>query len=101
MDDVLGGLDNTTEHHVFHNLLGHDGLLRQMNTTVVIVSSSGIFTNQMVNPWELSNLDNSQTAPILRPHCLHQSKRGDQLTGHIHRPQCCWGLCVLILPTSP
>ena len=45
MDDVLGGLDNTTEHHVFHSLLGHDGLLRQMNTTVVIVSSSGMFSN--------------------------------------------------------
>ncbi|KAH6855473.1 ABC transporter [Chaetomium sp. MPI-CAGE-AT-0009] len=40
LDDVLGGLDNTTENHVFHSLLGHDGLLRQMNTTVLIVSSS-------------------------------------------------------------
>lgn len=46
MDDVLGGLDNTTEHHVFHSLLGQNGLLRQMNATVVIVSSSGTYISQ-------------------------------------------------------
>ncbi|KAH6623990.1 ABC transporter [Chaetomium sp. MPI-SDFR-AT-0129] len=40
LDDVLGGLDNTTENHVFHNLLGNKGLLREMNSTVLIVSSS-------------------------------------------------------------
>ncbi|KAL2157845.1 hypothetical protein VTH06DRAFT_4897 [Thermothelomyces fergusii] len=40
MDDVLGGLDNTTENHVFHSLLGEKGLLREMEATVLLVSSS-------------------------------------------------------------
>ncbi|KAL2132691.1 hypothetical protein VTI74DRAFT_3471 [Chaetomium olivicolor] len=40
LDDVLGGLDNATENHVFHSLLGEKGLLRQMNASVLIVSSS-------------------------------------------------------------
>lgn len=41
LDDVLSGLDNTTEHHVFHNLLGEKGILREMKSTVLIASSSG------------------------------------------------------------
>jgi ABC-type Mn2+/Zn2+ transport system ATPase subunit len=41
LDDVLSGLDNTTEHHVFHNLLGAKGILREMRSTVMIASSSG------------------------------------------------------------
>ncbi|AEO61238.1 ABC transporter [Thermothelomyces thermophilus ATCC 42464] len=40
LDDVLGGLDNTTENHVFHSLLGEKGLLRGMEATVLLVSSS-------------------------------------------------------------
>jgi len=40
LDDALGGLDMTTENHVFHSLLGEHGLLREMKTTVLIVSSS-------------------------------------------------------------
>ncbi|KAK4157426.1 ABC transporter [Chaetomidium leptoderma] len=40
MDDVLGGLDTTTEHHVFHSLLGKEGILREMHSTVLVVSSS-------------------------------------------------------------
>ena len=40
LDDVLSGLDTDTEHHVFHNLLGKDGLFRRLATTVVVASSS-------------------------------------------------------------
>ena len=40
LDDTLTGLDATTEHKVFHNLLGQEGLLKKSNTTVVLVSSS-------------------------------------------------------------
>ncbi|KAL8774135.1 MAG: hypothetical protein Q9209_001243 [Squamulea sp. 1 TL-2023] len=40
LDDVLSGLDMDTEHQVFHNLLGLDGLLRRQSTTVILTSSS-------------------------------------------------------------
>ncbi|KAK4247619.1 ABC transporter [Corynascus novoguineensis] len=40
LDDVMGGLDNTTENHVFHSLLGEKGLLRDLQATVLVVSSS-------------------------------------------------------------
>ncbi|KAL8819211.1 MAG: hypothetical protein Q9223_002310 [Gallowayella weberi] len=40
LDDVLSGLDMDTEHQVFHNLLGLDGLFRRQATTVIITSSS-------------------------------------------------------------
>jgi hypothetical protein len=41
LDDVLSGLDNSTEKHVFHSLLGENGVLREMKATVLVVSSSG------------------------------------------------------------
>lgn len=40
LDDALSGLDTTTENHVFHSLLGQDGLLRVLQATVILVSSS-------------------------------------------------------------
>ena len=40
LDDTLSGLDVDTENRVFHNLLGLDGLLRNLNCTVVLASSS-------------------------------------------------------------
>jgi ABC-type multidrug transport system fused ATPase/permease subunit len=40
LDDVLSGLDTSTENHVFENLLGNHGILRELGTTVVLVSSS-------------------------------------------------------------
>ncbi|KAL8995121.1 MAG: hypothetical protein Q9169_005084 [Polycauliona sp. 2 TL-2023] len=40
LDDVLSGLDTDTEHQVFHNLLGLDGLFRRQASTVVLSSSS-------------------------------------------------------------
>jgi ATP-binding cassette, subfamily C (CFTR/MRP), member 1 len=41
MDDSFSGLDNTTEHHVFHSLLGENGILRELGSSVLLVSSSG------------------------------------------------------------
>jgi ABC-type multidrug transport system fused ATPase/permease subunit len=40
LDDALSGLDATTENHIFHNLFGHTGLLREIGTSVVVASSS-------------------------------------------------------------
>lgn len=40
LDDVLSGLDMDTEHQVFHNLLGLDGLFRRQASTVILTSSS-------------------------------------------------------------
>lgn len=43
LDDVFSGLDSSTENHVFHSLLGRKGLLSEVKTTVLLVSSSGMF----------------------------------------------------------
>ena len=40
LDDVFSGLDRDTEHRIFHNLLGFDGLLRRQSTTIILASSS-------------------------------------------------------------
>jgi ATP-binding cassette, subfamily C (CFTR/MRP), member 1 len=40
IDDALSGLDANTENHVFHSLLGEDGLLRRCRATVLIAASS-------------------------------------------------------------
>ncbi|KAM0263319.1 hypothetical protein ACHAPA_008810 [Fusarium lateritium] len=39
LDDVFSGLDAHTEKTVFHNLVGTHGILRDLNTTVIIASS--------------------------------------------------------------
>jgi ATP-binding cassette subfamily C (CFTR/MRP) protein 1 len=38
LDDVFSGLDAETEDHVFTRLFGTEGLLRQMGTTVLLVT---------------------------------------------------------------
>lgn len=40
MDDPFSGLDASTENQIFHNLLGTNGLLREIGTTVIVASSS-------------------------------------------------------------
>ncbi|KAL1959109.1 hypothetical protein VTO42DRAFT_2896 [Malbranchea cinnamomea] len=40
LDDVLSGIDAATENYIFHNLLGENGVLRRLNSTVVLASSS-------------------------------------------------------------
>ncbi|KAJ3955412.1 hypothetical protein N0V92_008076 [Colletotrichum tropicale] len=42
LDDVFSGLDSGTEEIVFGNLLGSNGLLRNNDTTVVLVSSDSL-----------------------------------------------------------
>lgn len=41
LDDVLAGLDYTTEGAVFSRVLGLDGLLRRNNTTTVFATHAG------------------------------------------------------------
>ncbi|TLD19247.1 hypothetical protein PspLS_09793 [Pyricularia sp. CBS 133598] len=40
LDDVFSGLDSNTEHLIFHNLFGENGLLRSARVTVVLASSN-------------------------------------------------------------
>lgn len=40
LDDALSGLDATTENHIFHNLFGNMGLLREFGSSIVVASSS-------------------------------------------------------------
>lgn len=40
VDDVLSGLDNTTESLVFSRVFGRDGLLRKMNCTTILATHS-------------------------------------------------------------
>lgn len=40
-DDVLSGLDATTEAAVCHRVFGRDGLLRQLGTTFILATHSG------------------------------------------------------------
>ncbi|KAH8701351.1 P-loop containing nucleoside triphosphate hydrolase protein [Phaeosphaeriaceae sp. PMI808] len=40
IDDALSGLDAETENHVWHSLLGRDGLLRRFHSTAIVASSS-------------------------------------------------------------
>ena len=44
LDDALSGLDATTENHVFHSLFGPLGLLREIGTSIIIASSSGMLS---------------------------------------------------------
>ncbi|KAJ6125118.1 hypothetical protein N7471_012435 [Penicillium samsonianum] len=38
LDDVFSGLDGKTEEHLFHNLFGPDGLLKEAETTVILAT---------------------------------------------------------------
>ncbi|GAQ10891.1 hypothetical protein ALT_8212 [Aspergillus lentulus] len=40
LDDAFSGLDASTEDYVFHSLVGIHGLLRKINSTVIVASSS-------------------------------------------------------------
>ncbi|GFF96656.1 metal resistance protein YCF1 [Aspergillus udagawae] len=40
LDDAFSGLDATTEDYVFHSLVGIHGLLRKINSTIIVASSS-------------------------------------------------------------
>ncbi|KXG45668.1 ABC transporter, integral membrane type 1 [Penicillium griseofulvum] len=40
LDDALSGLDATTEDHIFHSLFGPRGLLKEIESSVIVASSS-------------------------------------------------------------
>jgi ABC-type transport system involved in cytochrome bd biosynthesis fused ATPase/permease subunit len=42
LDDVLTGLDRTTEANILDAVFSADGLLKQMKSTVVVATNSGI-----------------------------------------------------------
>lgn len=42
LDDAFSGLDAATEDYVFHSLVGIHGLLRKINSTIIVASSSGV-----------------------------------------------------------
>jgi ATP-binding cassette, subfamily C (CFTR/MRP), member 1 len=42
LDDVLTGLDKSTEKHVLQSLFGPDGMLKKTSQTVVLATSSGM-----------------------------------------------------------
>lgn len=41
LDDVLTGLDRSTERHVLDAVFGPDGLLKMFNSTVILATNSG------------------------------------------------------------
>jgi ATP-binding cassette subfamily C (CFTR/MRP) protein 1 len=41
LDDVLSALDKTTESHIVDNLLGPKGLLKELGTTVLLITHAG------------------------------------------------------------
>lgn len=71
LDDVLSGLDNSTEDHVFHSLLGKEGILREIQSTVLIVSSSGMFGRPpLVSRGPYAHHFPSQTSLLCGPYRL-------------------------------
>jgi len=43
IDDAFSGLDASTEEHIFESVLGDQGLLRGVDTTVILVTNAGMF----------------------------------------------------------
>jgi hypothetical protein len=49
LDDVLSGIDASTENHIFHSLFGRNGLLPRLRSTVLFASSSGVCPIHLVS----------------------------------------------------
>lgn len=45
IDDMLSGLDQTTEEVVWNNVFGPQGIFRQHKITVILAAHSGMFTS--------------------------------------------------------
>jgi ATP-binding cassette subfamily C (CFTR/MRP) protein 1 len=41
LDDVLAGLDRATERHILNAVFAPDGLLKNLNSTIILATSSG------------------------------------------------------------
>jgi hypothetical protein len=83
LDDCFSGLDGETENKVFENLFGPTGLFRQLKTTVVLVSNSGMPSYSGVS---ITNLHRHSSAlSICRPNCGFGGRRNQgtrELAGH-------------------
>ncbi|KIL86238.1 multidrug resistance protein [Fusarium avenaceum] len=61
LDDVFSGLDAHTENAVFHNLAGTNGILRDLNTTIIVASSR---SNRLPYADHIICLDGSGTGSV-------------------------------------
>ncbi|KAF6819357.1 ABC multidrug transporter [Colletotrichum sojae] len=88
LDDVFSGLDSSTEDLVFRNLIGSDGLLRNTDTTVVLVSSDShripyaddvVLLNEhgQIKVGEHANLEALKTASATRRDTGAEAGSGD------------------------
>lgn len=55
LDDVLSALDSSTQSHIAENLLGPNGLFRNLHTTVVVVSHSSKKMRTILPTRDLAN----------------------------------------------
>ena len=74
LDDVLSALDSRTERAVFDQLLGDSGLLRQLDTTVILITHSSETTPLMPLPAYIADLTHSST--LLTSGCGYSSEPG-------------------------
>ncbi|KAF6834099.1 ABC multidrug transporter [Colletotrichum musicola] len=88
LDDVFSGLDSGTEDLVFRNLIGSDGLLRNTDTTVVLVSSDShripyaddvVFLNEhgQIKAGERASLEALKTVSATRRDTGAETASGD------------------------
>jgi ABC-type transport system involved in cytochrome bd biosynthesis fused ATPase/permease subunit len=71
LDDVMSGLDASTEDILFNNLFGEKGLLRASGTTVVFATNAGTFQHSLTG---IKFADTYSSPSFLRPayHCSWQ-----------------------------
>lgn len=48
LDDMLSGLDATTERAIVDNVFGNDGLVRKLKTSVLLATHSGMYRRVMI-----------------------------------------------------
>lgn len=94
IDDILSGLDSTTENLVFARVFGHEGLLRQMNCTTVLATHSVRWTAQSDKIVVMSEgriiADGHheilmKTPELWKTYCLPEDEAGSsEDDGHVH-----------------
>jgi ATP-binding cassette, subfamily C (CFTR/MRP), member 1 len=50
LDDVLSGLDSTTEEQIMTNVFGAEGIFRKKGTTVIMATNNGKVANVFSSP---------------------------------------------------
>ncbi|KAI6361085.1 hypothetical protein MCOR25_006549 [Pyricularia grisea] len=67
LDDVFSALDRTTKHHIARRLLGSEGLLRRLGTTVLFTTHDSSIANLADEVYEI-NVDGMLTpVPVRKP----------------------------------